>query len=250
MYRQDDREHEVRGSSFISTMPVRELIEKMSPPPPDSILEAARSLRYRDFVTVALVVDQPDLFPDNWIYVHDPEVRVGRVQNFKNWSASMVPNPSHTCLGLEYFCFENDDLWLMDDTDLITFASAEIERLGLLKGRVVDGAVVRVPKAYPIYDGQHALALATIRGYLSPLGNLQLVGRNGMHKYNNQDHSMFTAMLAVNNLQGANVDLWSINTDRSYQEETTETEIGVLDTLAQLDNTQPLVPATVTEPGG
>ena len=249
VYSQDDREHEVRGRSFISTMPVRELIEKMSPPPPDSILEAARSLRYRDFVTVALVVDQPDLFPDNWIYVHDPEVRVGRVQNFKNWSASMVPNPSHTCLGLEYFCFENDDLWLMDDTDLITFATREIERLGLLKGQVVDGAVVRMPKAYPIYDGQHALALATIRGYLSPLGNLQLVGRNGMHKYNNQDHSMFTAMLAVNNLRGASVDLWSINTDRSYQEETTETEIGVLDTLTQLDNTQPLVPATVTEPG-
>ena len=248
-YRQDGCEHQVYGSSFISTMPVRELIEKMSPQPPHSILEAARGLRYRDFVTVALVVDEPDLFPDNWIYVHDPEVRVGRVQNFKNWSPKMVPNPRHTCLGLEYFCFENDDLWSMDDTDLIAFATKEIERLGLLKGRVVDGAVVRMPKAYPIYDGQHALALATIRGYLSSIGNLQLVGRNGMHKYNNQDHSMFTAMLAVNNLRGANVDLWSINTDHSYHEEATEADVRLLETLTKLDNTQPLVPVTMTEPG-
>ena len=248
-YRQGDCEHHAQGEHFISTMPIRELIEKLSPRPPENVLEAARTLRYRDFITVALVIDKPDLFPDNWIYVHDPEVRVGRVQNFKNWSQTMVPNPSHTCLGLEYFCFENDNLWSMRDDDLIAFATTEVKKLGLAHGSVIDAAVVRMPKAYPIYDGLHTAALATLRDYLRPLANLQLVGRNGMHKYNNQDHSMFTAMLAVNNLKGASVDLWSVNTDQSYHEEATKADIRHRELLSELELTQPLVPVTVSESG-
>ena len=249
VYRQNGCERELEGKHFISTMPIRELIERISPAPPDVILQAARTLRYRDFITVALVVDQPNLFPDNWIYVHDPQVRVGRIQNFKNWSPDMVPNRAHTCLGLEYFCFENDDLWSMEDAALVGLANAEVEKLGLLRGGVIDAAVVRMAKAYPIYDGLHAVALERLRAYLRPLRNLQLVGRNGMHKYNNQNHSMFTAMLAVNNLMGASFDLWSVNTDRTYHEETTAADIRILESLSKLENSQPLMPATVSEPG-
>lgn len=189
---------------------------------PAGVLAAARALRYRDFLTVALIVDRRDLFPDNWIYVHGPGVRVGRIQNFKNWSADMVPDPAKTCLGMEYFCFQGDALWQMPDAELLALARRELAALGLARaGEIEDGAVARMPKAYPIYDAAHEAALGTIRAFLAAnLPNLQLIGRNGMHRYNNQDHSMLTAMLAVRNIvHGEAHDLWGVNTDADYHEE-------------------------------
>ncbi len=234
----------IHGSHFISSMPVRELIKKLEPAAPRAVIEAAASLNYRDFLTVALVVNKADLFPDNWIYVHDPNAKLGRIQNFKNWSPDMVPDASKSCLGLEYFCFEGDGLWTMTDEDLIRLGTQELETLGLVSATdVEDGAVVRVPKAYPVYDATYKEALRVIREFISQLKNLQLVGRNGMHKYNNQDHSMLTAMLAVKNILGGNHDLWRVNVDQEYQEEiagSVETE-----EFALLEANQPLVPERI-----
>ncbi|HMF54803.1 MAG TPA: NAD(P)/FAD-dependent oxidoreductase [Pyrinomonadaceae bacterium] len=210
----------LRGTHFISSMPIRELVRKLTPAPPASISAAADKLQYRDFLTVVLIVNRRSLFPDNWIYIHDPEVRIGRVQNFKNWSADMVPDQNKTCLGLEYFCFEGDGLWSMSDEQLIELGKRELEKIGLIKADdVEEGTVVRVPKAYPVYDATYTEALATLRRFFTAFANLQLVGRNGMHKYNNQDHSMMTAVLAVKNILGANHDLWQVNTEQEYQEE-------------------------------
>ena len=165
----EDR-HRVQTDRFVSTMPLRELIHKLSPPPPEAVIAAAARLNYRDFLTVALIIDAPTLFPDNWIYVHDPRVKLGRIQNFKNWSPDMVPDQSKTCLGLEYFCFEGDGLWTMADEDLIRLGTHEIAEIGLLGGgKVVDGTVVRMPKAYPVYDDGFMDALAVVRDYLSQL---------------------------------------------------------------------------------
>jgi protoporphyrinogen oxidase len=242
----DGRKRIFEGSHFISSMPIRELIERLDPPAPAEVLEAARSLHYRDFITVALVIDKEHLFPDNWIYVHDPAVKLGRIQNFKNWSPDMLPDSSKTCLGLEYFCFEGDGLWNMPDQQLIELAKSELKTLGLAEpADVVDGKVVRVPKAYPVYDSNHREALACIRRFLGPLTNLQLVGRNGMHKYNNQDHSMLTAMLAVRNIQGANHRLWEVNVEQEFHEEVREDGSSRDDHLAILESTQPRVPARV-----
>lgn len=237
----------VEGSHFISSMPVRELLRKMEPAVPAEVLDAANRLKYRDFLTIALIIKQPDLFPDNWIYVHDPEVTVGRIQNFKNWSPHMVPDQDKTCLGLEYFCFEGDGLWSMSDDDLVELGRKEIDVLGLAKAEdVVDGCVVRMPKAYPVYDGEFHEALQIIRRFVEPIENLQMVGRNGMHRYNNQDHSMLTAMLAVRNILGANYDLWKVNDDNSYHEEVKEGEDDLYTRdLPQLDATQPHVPKRV-----
>jgi protoporphyrinogen oxidase len=212
------------GTDFISSMPVRDLINSLDPPPPQEVLQAASRLRYRDFLIVSLVVNRKDVMPDNWIYIHEPGVRVGRIQNFKNWSPFMVPDASKTCLGMEYFVFENDDLWSSSDEDLISLAKREIEQLGLVRAEEIeDGAVVRMPKAYPMYDGGWVRRVDTIRQYLeSALPNLQLVGRNGMHKYNNQDHSMMTALCAARNIMGAKHDLWAINTEPEYHEEKKE----------------------------
>jgi protoporphyrinogen oxidase len=210
----------IRGSDFISSMPVRELIQKFRPAVPEDVLQAANNLSYRDFLTVALIVNKPELFPDNWIYVHDPDVKVGRVQNFKNWSPYMVPDERKSCVGLEYFCFEGDELWSACDDDLIELGKREMEQLGLLKSSdVEDGSVVRMKKAYPSYDSKYQDMLAVIRKFLDGIKNLQLVGRNGMHRYNNQDHSMLTAMLAVENIQGAHHDLWKVNEEQEYHEE-------------------------------
>ena len=159
--------------------------------------------RYRDFLTVVLIVDKPETFPDTWIYIHEPDVRLGRVQNFKNWSPDLVPDPSKSSLGLEYVCFEGDDLWTMSDEALIALGREEISRSGLIpKESVVDGCVVRMPKAYPVYDDAYQAHLGVIRSWLSGFSNLELAGRNGMHKYNNQDHSMMTAVLAARNILG------------------------------------------------
>jgi protoporphyrinogen oxidase len=231
------------GTHFISSMPIRELIDRLDPSAPSEVQEAARSLNYRDFITVALIVDKEHLFPDNWIYVHDPAVKLGRIQNFKNWSPDMLPDRSKTCLGLEYFCFEGDGLWTMSDRDLIALAKAELKTLALAEpDEIIDGKVVRVPKAYPVYDSHHREALSIIRKFLAPLANLQLVGRNGMHKYNNQDHSMLTAMLAVRNIQGANHGLWEVNVERDYHEEVRRDGSSKDDSLAILESTQPRVP--------
>jgi protoporphyrinogen oxidase len=209
------------GSDFISSMPLRDLIHAMEPPVPDTIIHAANSLRYRDFLIVSLIINKKDLMPDNWVYVHDPKVRVGRIQNFKNWSSAMVPDASKTCLGMEYFVFENDDLWVRPDRELIDLATRELGQLGLAQpAEIQDGIVVRTPKAYPMYNTGWLESMSTIRAYVAThLRNLQLVGRNGMHKYNNQDHSMLTAMYAARNILGARYDLWAINSEPEYHEE-------------------------------
>ncbi|MEI6702239.1 MAG: NAD(P)/FAD-dependent oxidoreductase [Deltaproteobacteria bacterium] len=206
-------------AQVISSMPLLNLIHALSPPPPETVIAAADSLRYRDFLTVALIIDVDKLFPDNWIYVHDASVRVGRIQNYKNWSPDMVPDQTKTCLGMEYFCTAGDDLWSMADQDLVLLATNELAAIGLAKKNLIkDGVVVRMPKAYPVYDEEYPQAVATIREYLDRFINLQVVGRNGMHRYNNMDHSMLTGMLAVRNLSGEKHDLWGINVDEEYHE--------------------------------
>jgi protoporphyrinogen oxidase len=210
----------IEGEHFINTMAVRNLVQSLEPPVPAPIRTAGDGLNYRDFLVVALMLDQENLFPDNWIYIHTPGVKVGRIQNFNNWSRAMVPTPGVTCLGMEYFCFEGDGLWSSRDEDLVAQATRELGQLGLADPtRVVDGAVVRMPKAYPVYDSVYREHLDTVRGYIDGIPNLHTVGRNGMHKYNNQDHSMLTAMMAVHNMQGASHDLWAVNTDFEYHEE-------------------------------
>ncbi len=210
------------GEHFISSMPLSELILKMKPAPPPEVIEAARRLTYRDFLTVALVIGRDDIFPDNWIYIHSPEVQVGRIQNFKNWSPEMIPasRPQTTCIGLEYFCAQGDELWQMADPDLIALGRQELAHIGLLQAeQVLDGVVFRQAKAYPVYIGQYKSYLKTIKTYLASIKNLQTAGRNGLHMYNNQDHSMLTAMLAVKNIMGEQHDIWSVNITPSYHEE-------------------------------
>jgi len=213
-------ERRIEADHVISTMPLRHLVRAFEPAPPPAIAAAGEGLNYRDFLTVALMVDQPELFPDNWIYIHTPGVKVGRIQNFNNWSQAMVPRPGTTCLGLEYFCFEGDGLWTSSDDDLVALATRELAQLGLADpSRVFDGCVVRQPKAYPVYDSLYREHLDVMRAHLDTIPNLHTVGRNGMHKYNNQDHSMLTAMMAVANMRGASYDVWSVNTDYEYHEE-------------------------------
>jgi protoporphyrinogen oxidase len=215
-----DGERRFPADHVISTMPVRSLVRVLSPAPPDEVRAAAEGLRYRDFIVVALILQREDLFPDNWIYIHTPGVQVGRIQNFNNWSRAMVPDPGRTCLGMEYFCFKGDGLWEAPDSELVAQAARELEALGLASARdVVDGTVIRMPKAYPIYDAAYREHLDGVRRFIDPIPNLHTVGRNGMHKYNNQDHSMLTAMMAVWNMQGASHDIWSVNTDFEYHEE-------------------------------
>jgi protoporphyrinogen oxidase len=208
------------AAHVISSAPIRELADALKPAP--LALYSARALKYRDFLTVALITTKKDLFTDNWIYIHDPSVRVGRIQNFRSWSPEMVPDPDLACLGLEYFCFEGDELWSMADDDLKRLAREEIDRLGLVpKDTVVDACVVRQPKAYPVYDDDYRHHVAMVRLELErDYPSLHLVGRNGMHKYNNQDHAMMTAMLTVENvLAGRRLwDVWNVNEDAEYHE--------------------------------
>jgi protoporphyrinogen oxidase len=216
-----------RGTHYISTLPMRELVRAFDPPLPAFVQQAAESLKYRDFLTVALIVKRAELFPDNWIYLHDPEIVAGRIQNFKNWSAEMVPDPSTTCLGLEYFCFEGDGLWTSSDEDLVKLASKDLLTLKMCRSdEILGGVVVRQPKAYPVYDDEYKQHVRTIRDYLEEHApNLQLVGRNGMHHYNNQDHSMMSALCAARNIAvNANLDPWSVNTDAEYHEGTRDVE--------------------------
>jgi protoporphyrinogen oxidase len=208
------------ASHVISSMPMAQLVRALDPPPPAAVLAAAGDLQYRDFLTVAVVIPEELGFPDNWIYVHSPEVKVGRIQNFGSWSPYMVKE-GRTCLGLEYFVFEGDGMWTTSDDDLIALASRELEILGLVPAAAVQqGYVVRVPKAYPTYDFSYQDNVATIVGWLDANApNVHPVGRNGMHKYNNQDHSMYTAMLTVENIHGAHHDIWAVNVEQEYHEE-------------------------------
>jgi protoporphyrinogen oxidase len=204
----------------VSSMPLPELVLAMDPPAPAEVQAAARRLSHRDFLTVALVVPQSDGFPDNWIYIHSPDVKVGRIQNFASWSPYMVKE-GRTCLGLEYFVFEGDELWSSADEDLVALGARELERLGLAKAADVEaGYVVRMPKAYPVYDEGYRDAVDVLRKWLGDVApNVHPVGRNGMHKYNNQDHSMLTAVLSVENiLDGAGHDVWAVNVDEDYHE--------------------------------
>ncbi|MBC8123373.1 MAG: NAD(P)/FAD-dependent oxidoreductase [Gemmatimonadaceae bacterium] len=219
-----------QGTHFVSTMPLRELVESLNPPAPQPVRAAAARLGYRDFITVALVIDQPECFPDNWIYIHDASVKLGRIQNFKNWSPEMVPDPRYTCLGLEYFCFEGDGLWTASDAELIELGKREVASLGLIDpAKVVDGTAVRQAKAYPVYDDFYAHNVQIIREFLEcEIPNLQLAGRNGMHRYNNQDHAMMTGILAARNIAaGGTYDLWAVNSDAQYQEEIREGETDI-----------------------
>ena len=211
----------IPGSAFISSMPITELILKLDPPAPKDVLDAANQLTYRDFLTICLIVDKEHLFNDNWIYIHEPGVKVGRIQNFKNWSPAMVPDISKSSLGLEYFCNEGDEIWDMDDAALIELAKRELEQIGLAKGNdVLDGIVYRVEKSYPVYEENYRQHLDVLQKFIGGLENIQTIGRNGLHKYNNQDHAMLTGMFAVKNLLfGEQHDIWAVNAEKEYHEE-------------------------------
>jgi len=206
--------------ALLSSIPLSQLVQQLEPAAPPEVLDAASRLRYRELVLVALMSDEEEPFPDNWIYLHDPQTRAGRVQNFGAWSKDMV-KPGTTCLGVEYFCFEGEEIWTMSDADAIELAKAELGRLGLIDpARVFDGARVKVSKAYPMYDAAYAEAVDVIRAYVARFENLQTFGRNGLHRYNNQDHSMWTAILAsLNVLDGADYDVWDVNNEDAYLEE-------------------------------
>ena len=217
---EDGKEREFPVRELISSAPISTLVGMLDPKAPEEVREAAHKLSYRAFLIVVLIVNKREVFRDQWIYVHGPEVRVGRIQNFKNWSAAMVPDPDKTSLGMEYFCDEGDEVWQMPDEDLRGLASSELAELGLAHADdVIDSYVVRQPKAYPVYNHGYEENLGTIRTFLGTIENLQTIGRNGMHRYNNMDHSMITGMLAADNVLGSSHDLWSVNEEEEYLEE-------------------------------
>jgi len=220
-------EHDLEVDGVISSMPLARLVRALDPEPPPDVKAAADRLRHRDFLTVVLIVGREEVFPDNWIYVHSPDVRVGRIQNFKNWSPEMVPDATTTALGLEYFVHQGDDLWSAPDDQLLERGVREMERLGLVRGSDVrGGTVVRMPKAYPLYDAEYAGAVATVRDHLARISNLHTIGRNGQHRYNNQDHSMLTGLLAARVVAGEDHDVWDVNVDSEYHEAGQEAGAG------------------------
>lgn len=208
------------ATDFISTMPITELVLAMQPQAPTQVVEAARALRYRSLVTVNLMLQRPQNIPDTWIYIHDPKLKTGRVQFFANWSPAMVPDANHSSLALEYFCCEGDGFWSKSEDELRQLAIEEAAVLGLVEiDEVLDALVIKMGKCYPVYDKDYQGHVATIREYLAGFSNLQPCGRYGLFKYNNMDHSIFTALCAVENILGAEHDLWSINADEQYCEE-------------------------------
>ncbi len=216
----EGKEYEYSGDYFISTMPIRELVSSLEPKPLKKYIKASQALNYRDFFTVVLIADQEFVFEDNWIYIHEPNVKLGRIQNFKNWSPYMVPDKTKTSLGMEYFCNEGDEMWNKPNEELIELAKDELEKIGLAtKDKIIDGTVFRMSKAYPVYDENYKENIQTIREFTDQIDNLYLVGRNGMHKYNNQDHSMMTGMIAVRKMLGNKaLDPWNVNSDAEYHE--------------------------------
>jgi protoporphyrinogen oxidase len=212
---------------LISSMPIRQLVSQIEPALPEAAIKAGDALRYRDFLTVGLILRDRGRFQDTWIYIHDPDVKVGRIQNYKVWSPEMVPNEKYCGYGLEYFCFEGDGLWNMKDEELLALAKQELELVGLAAAEdVVDGCVIRQPKAYPVYDDEYKQNVDVVRRALEThVPNLHLVGRNGMHKYNNQDHAMMTALLAARNILAGKqlYDVWAVNEEAEYHESGTRT---------------------------
>jgi len=220
----DGTREEFPCDEVISSMPISQLLKAMDPPAAETATLAADDLRYRDFVTVALVVPLEYSFPDNWIYVHSREVQVGRIQNFGSWSPYLVKE-GRTCLGLEFFVFEGDETWNSSDEDLIAQGKRELAILGLVDpSKVEAGYVVRMPKAYPFYDEHYKANVARIVEWLEDCApNVHPVGRNGMHRYNNQDHSMYTAMLTAENIaHGTHHNVWNVNVEEEYHEESSE----------------------------
>ncbi len=210
----------IEGSHFLSSLPISQLPQMGDGDLPEAVARAGEKLSYRSLLTVNLMIQQPELFPDTWIYIHSPEVKVGRVQCFKNWSPWMVPNENVSSLGMEYFCDENDGLWNTSDKDLICMAREEIQKLELAaKGAVTDAFVIRCSKTYPVYSIGYETNLQIIKEYLSGISNLQCIGRNGMFKYNNMDHSILSGLLAADNILGGQNDLWAINTEEEYHEQ-------------------------------
>jgi protoporphyrinogen oxidase len=219
----EGQDQKIKTTNVISSAPIRELVKGITPP-----MEArphADQLKYRDFITVALILKDRQLFNDNWVYIHDPSVKVGRIQNFKSWSPELIPADQRdkmNCYGLEYFCFEGDGLWASSDQDLIELGKMELEKLGIARrDEILDGCVVRQPKAYPVYDDLYSAHVSAVREELDQnYPNLHLVGRNGMHKYNNQDHAMMTALLTVKNILAGQklYDVWNVNQDAEYHE--------------------------------
>lgn len=224
----------IKSNHVISSAPLRELItDYLHPKPELSVIKAAEALQYRDFLIVALILKERHQFSDNWIYIHDPAVSVGRIQNFKSWSPEMVPDEKLACYGMEYFCFEGDGLWQSSDEALIQKAKHELIHIGLAKAEdILDGCVVRQPKAYPVYDDHYKKNTQIIRDALErQYPGLHLAGRNGMHKYNNQDHAMMTAMLTVKNIMAGSLlyDVWQVNQDAEYHEtgQTNDSQMGL-----------------------
>jgi protoporphyrinogen oxidase len=216
----DGRAETIDVGSLMSSMPLSELVLAMRPLPPDDVVRAARSLAYRSIITVNLIIDQPQVVPDTWIYIHAPDVAAGRMQLYKNWSPSMVPDPSKSAIGMEYFASEGDAMWSLSDAQLMELGKADLQKLRLVPAAAVqDGFVFRYPKAYPVYAGDYASALAKIRDFLAPIENLVCVGRYGQFRYNNMDHSILTALLGVRRLLGEPVDPWSVNEEAEYHEE-------------------------------
>ncbi|MGH9305966.1 MAG: FAD-dependent oxidoreductase [Acidimicrobiales bacterium] len=230
------------AGEVVSSMPMGQMILAMEPPASPEVQAAARGLTYRDFLTIALVVPESAGFPDNWIYVHSPEVKIGRIQNFGSWSPYMVKD-GRTCLGLEYFVFEGDELWSMADADLVELGKKELAILGLLDPTKVEaGYVVRMPKAYPHYDDKYRDHVEVLKVWLAEnTPNVYPVGRNGMHRYNNQDHSMYTAMLSVENILGADHDIWAVNVEEEYHEQSSGT---LRDSPAEMPDATPAGSAT------
>jgi protoporphyrinogen oxidase len=208
----------LHASHVVSTIPLRDLVAALDPALSPEVAAAAGALRYRDFLVVALVLEGQDPFPDTWLYLHDPEVHAGRLQNFRAWSPELVPAADRTCLGMEYFCSAGDDVWNRPDGALVELALADLAAMGFGGRRLVAGHVVRVREAYPVYDARFAANVETIRRALGAVGNLQVAGRNGMHRYNNMDHSMLTGLLAARNVLGEAHDLWTVNADEAYLE--------------------------------
>lgn len=216
-------------TQLISSMPLAELIAAFEPKAPDEVREAARHLAYRDFLIVILILSKPDLFPDQWIYIHTPGVKVGRIQNFKNWSAAMVPDIQTTSVGMEYFCQQGDEFWNHTDEELSRLAAKELEEIGLASADdVIDSVILRQPKAYPVYNHDYHIQLQIIRDFLDDFSNLQTIGRNGMHRYDNQDHAMLTGILAAHNILGAQHNLWKVNDDEEYLEEQSDRKVRQL----------------------
>ncbi len=228
-----EREFPVDG--VLSSIPLSELVLSLDPPPPDAVVAAAHRLLYRDLCVVALIIDEEQPFPDNWVYIHDPDTRAGRVQNFGAWSDSLVV-PGTTCLGVEYFCFEGDEIWQLPHEEAVLLATKELAHIGLIDpAKVIDGVKIRVPRAYPMYGEGFRDDVARIRSHLETFENLQTFGRNGLHRYNNQDHSMWTAILATLNLTaGADYDVWSVNTEAEYLEEGDAVEAALEGQLADV----------------